>query len=216
MADDSVHTPAQPAHGTTEMLIDRYLPGFDATIIEHVVVNADIPTAWRALCDLDLMRVHTPLLDAAFFVRGVPIRLAGLLGRGTQHPEAPPQLKLSADSVGLEGWLQLGEQPEREIAIGAVGRFWQPNIEWHDVATMTPEQFGGFDEPGWGRIAANWSLRPYGTTRTLASYEARVAVPDAESARAFGRYWRLIRPFVGHIMRATLSTLRDNAERLAR
>ena len=168
MADDSVHTPAQPAHGTTEMLIDRYLPGFDATIIEHVVVNADIPTAWRALCDLDLMRVHTPLLDAAFFVRGVPIRLAGLLGRGTQHPEAPPQLKLSADSVGLEGWLQLGEQPEREIAIGAVDRFWQPNIEWHDVATMTPEQFGGFDEPGWGRIAANWSLRPYGTTRTLA------------------------------------------------
>jgi hypothetical protein len=27
----------------------------------------------------------------------------------------------------LPGWLLLGEQPDRELAFGAVGKFWQPS-----------------------------------------------------------------------------------------
>jgi hypothetical protein len=39
---------------------------------------------------------------------------------------------------------------------------------------------------------------------------------DSVSRRAFGRYWWLIRQFVAHIMRATLQTIRENAEGSAR
>lgn len=195
-----------------EMLIDRYLPAFDATQIEHIVIDVDLETAWAALRDLDLLQVHTPLLDAAMFARGVPIKVASWFGRSA--PAAPPvQLRLTGDSVEMEGWLPLGQLAGREIALGAIGRFWRPNIEWYDVKTMTPEQFGAFDSPGWGRIAANFSLRPYGEHRTLASYEARTAVAGSDAARRFTSYWRLVRPFVGHIMRATLDTLRKTAER---
>jgi len=67
----------------------------------------------------------------------------------------------------------------------------------------------------WGRIASNFSLRPYGV-RTLISYEVRTVTADAESAAWFTRYWRLIRPFVGHIMRATLDAVRVDAERASR
>ena len=77
---------------------------------------------------------------------------------------------------------------------------------------MTPEQFAAFAEPGWGRIAAGISLRPFGDTRTLVSYEARTATHDPAAARGFERYWRLVRPFVGTIMRATLRAVRDSAE----
>jgi len=77
---------------------------------------------------------------------------------------------------------------------------------------MTPDRFAAFEEPGWGRIAANFTLRPYGRRRTLVSYEARTATGDPDAARRFARYWRLVRPFVGHIMRATLATLRRDAE----
>ena len=70
-----------------------------------------------------------------------------------------------------------------------------------------------FAEPGWGRIAVSFSLRAYGERRTLATYECRTAVPDAASRKAFLRYWTLIRPFVGHIMRATLHTLATDADR---
>lgn len=199
------------------MLIDRYLPRFQATQIEHAVVNADIGTTWAALVDLDLLNVHSPLLDAAFFVRGLPSRVMTRLGRapsaGTTGPTA---LRLTGiDEHNLEGWLALGERSGREVAFGAVGRFWKPNIEWYDVTTMTPEQFAAFDEAGWGKIAANFSLRQYGDERTLVSYEARTATTDPDSAQKFARYWTLIRPFVGHVERAALATVRRDAERVA-
>lgn len=205
----SVRTADDPA---TAMLIDRYLPDFDVTVIEHAVVDADVETTWRALLDVDLLDVHSPLLDAAFYVRGLPAKVAAWRGRD-KPSEAPAELKLEGvDEDGLEGWLSLGRIENREIALGAVGRFWKPNIEWYDVTEMTPEEFAGFDEPGWGRIAASFTLRPYGESRTLLSYEARTATNDDDSAKRFARYWGLIRPFVGHVMRAALATVRRDAE----
>lgn len=200
----------------TEMLIDRYLPDFDVTLIEHTVVEADVPTTWAALTDLDLMQVHTPLLDAAMFVRSLPDRVAGWSGRARPDTPPPPEMKLAGEGPPLDGWLALGQIDGFEIAFGAVGRFWQADIEWYDVEGMTPEQFAAFDEPGWGRIAANFSLRAYGPSRTLASYEARTATSDPDAARRFANYWRLVRPFVGHVMRAALDALSDDARALAR
>lgn len=193
------------------MLLDRYLPSCTVTLAEHLVIPADVATTWRALGELDLLRVHTPLLDAAFFVRGLPQRVAGLFGCATPG-EVPSRLTLTGDDGGLEGWLRLGEIAEREITLGAVGRFWTPNIEWYDVTAMTPDEFAAFAEPGWGRIAISLSLRPYGERHTLVSYEARTAVPDPVPARKFAWYWRIIRPFAAHIMRAVLATLRENVE----
>lgn len=88
----------------------------------------------------------------------------------------------------------------------------KPNVEWFDVTEMTPDEFAAFDDPGWGRIAAKFTLRPYGEGRTLLSYEARTATNDDDSAKRFARYWGAVRPFVGHVMRAALATVRRNAE----
>lgn len=211
----SVSGSAAAAPGPGEMLIDRYLPEFDVTLIEHLVVDAEPVATWRALQDLDLMQVHSPLLDAAFFVRGLPVKVSGWFGRTGQTPPSPPELKLMGDGLGMDGWLALGEVTGREIAFGAVGRFWRPNIAWYDVRGMTPERFAAFREPGWGRIAANFSLRQYGAARTLISYEARTATADPDAARDFARYWTVIRPFVGHVMKAALAAVRRDAERPA-
>ncbi|GAA0922569.1 hypothetical protein [Pseudonocardia zijingensis] len=207
MSEVGDRAPTRPV----DMLIDRFLPRFDVMLIEHTVADADVATTWKALRELDLMQVHTPLMDAAVFVRGLPARVAARFGRAGP-PELPRHLLLTGDGPEVEGWLSLGESAEREIAQGAVGRFWQPDIEWYDVSGMTPQQFAAFDEPGWGRIAASFSVRPYGTTRTLISYEARTATGDAAAARRFRLYWVLVRPFVRHIMRAALTSLRRSAE----
>jgi hypothetical protein len=210
----AVSDKASGAALNTEMLIDRYLPRFDVTLIEHTVADADVATTWEALGGLDFAQVHTPLTDAAIFVRALPGRVAGWLGRAAPPP-APSRLPLRGNGPGMPGWLSLGEVPEQEIALGAVGRFWQPDIQWYDVTGMTPERFAAFAEPGWGRIASNFSLRPYGV-RTLISYEVRTLTADPESAARFARYWRLVRPFVGHIMRAALDAVRVDAERASR
>jgi hypothetical protein len=195
------------------MLIDQYLPSFDVTAVEHLVIDVPLQTTWAALKALDLMKVHSPLMDAAVYVRGLPERFAGRSGRARPASPPPTELKLSGVGAGLDGWLALGQNPPHEAAFGAIGRFWKPEMEWYDVSAMTPEQFRAFEVPGWGRIAAGISLRNYGETRTLASYEARTATPDAATARKFGRYWTLVRPFVGHVLGTTLSTLRDDAQR---
>jgi hypothetical protein len=112
-----------------ELLVDRYLSRFDRIVVEHTVVEADVPTTWRALCELDLGRVHTPLMDAATAVRALPARVGRRLGRDVA-PGPPARMPLRGGPP-VAGWLPLGEVAEHEIAVGAVGRFWRrPAIEW--------------------------------------------------------------------------------------
>lgn len=202
-------TPDPPAQPAT-MIIDRQLPRFDVTRIEHRVVDATLPRTWDAIRDLDLMEIHTPLMDAAVFARGLPERVARLLGRDVPPPVELKELRLFGEDAGMPGWVILGEIPRREVAFGAVGRFWSGSIHW---LTVPASEFATFTEPGWGKIAANLSLRPYGEGRTLLTYEARTATTDERSRRRFARYWMLVEPFVGHIMRATLVTIARGAER---
>ncbi len=187
------------------MLIESALPMFDAMIAEHAVVAADPSTTFQTARGLDFLTVRTPLLTASMWVRDLPARLSGKAG-------APPPRLVLADRMGLPGWLMLGEQPNREIAFGAVGKFWRPLIEWRDVPLA---DFSGFAATGWGKIAANFSMVPYGESHTLLSYQCRTTTTDPDSRRRFLRYWWLVRPFVAHIMRATLNTIKADAEAAA-
>jgi hypothetical protein len=183
------------------MLLDDALPTHDVTLAEHMVVHADPERTFAAARNLDFLRVRTPLLVAAMWVRGLPAKLAH------RDETVPPTLVLSEGT--MPGWILLGERPGEEIAFGAVGVFWHPQIEWHEVRA---EEFASFSEPGFGKIACNFSVRPYGEGASLLSYECRTATTDQDSRRAFLRYWRIIRPFVAHIMRATVKTIHDEVE----
>ena len=186
---------------TEALLIDSAMPAYDAVIAEHILVAADPATTFTAARQLNLLTVHSPLLDLSMWLRGVPARLSG------KAAPRMPELVIGPD-MGLPGWTFLGQRPNREIAFGAVGKFWQPNIEWRDVAAG---EFRDFDEPGWGKIAANFSVLPYGASATLLTYECRTQTMDPDSRRRFLRYWHLIRPFVGHVLRATLRQIAANA-----
>jgi hypothetical protein len=192
--------------GTDFLLIESAMPTFDTMIAQHVVVAADPSTTFRAARSLDLLTVRTPLLTASTWIRGLPARMSGKVA-----PQ-PPRLVVG-EGLRLQGWLELGFLTDREIAFGAVGKFWLPVIEWRDV---TPEDFSAFAEPGWGKIAANFSVMRYGEHNTLLSYQCRTVTTDPESRRQFLRYWWLIRPFVAHIMRATVNKIKANAESAAR
>lgn len=198
-----------------EMLIDRALRSFDFTRVEHEVIEADQEEAFAAVRRLDFMNVHSPLMDAAMWVRGVPEKVARATGRRTEPPQDLPSLTLDGLAAGegeLPGWLGLGEEAPREIAFGAIGKFWQLDISWLDPVPTTLEEFTAFDDPGWGKIAATFSVRPYGAGRSLLSYEARTAMTDPESRTKFARYWTVVSPFVGVIMRATLTAVKVDAE----
>jgi hypothetical protein len=180
------------------LLLDELAPAPDASIAAHAIVHAPPAVTFAAAKALDLMTVRTPLLTASFWVRGLP---AKLLGR--EEPPPPGPLTLEGD-LGIPGWMQLGERPGREIAFGAVGDFWHPVIRWN--LDVTPAEFARFAEPGWGKIACSYAVADYGR-QSLVTYECRTTITDDESRAKFVRYWWLVRPFVQHVMNATVRTI---------
>lgn len=200
------------------MLIDEVLPEFDATIAEHIVVDAPCDGVYEAAREMDFLQVHSPTVDALMFVRGLPERVGRRLRR-RPPPPPPPSMRLadmfdgSADEDVLPGWVALGESPGRELVFGAIGRIWQPDIDWRSVPA---EDFREFNEPGYAKIAAGFSVRSYGADRTLLSYEARTVATDAAARTKFLRYWSLVGRFVRIVMRAGVVTVKDLAERGSR
>jgi hypothetical protein len=186
---------------TERMLIESAMPAYDVVIAKHAIVRADPSTTFHAARTLDLLTVRTPLLAASIWLRALPARWVGRA--------APPLPQLVVATGGLPGWVVLGERPGREIAFGAVGKFWRPVIEWCDVP---PSEFSSFARRGWGKIAANFSVTPYGDRSTLLTYECRTVTTDPEARNRFLWYWRFIRPFVGHIMQVTVEKIKSDAE----
>lgn len=187
---------------TDTLILDQMVPRGDAEIAAHAIVEAPPAAVYGAARSLDFLTVHSPLLDASMWVRGLADRLAG------STVEVPPTMTLEGIGEGLPGWLLFGSTEGHEIAFGAVGRFWTPKIEWRPVAV---EEFADFTEPGWGKIGCAFVVTPYGVARSMLTYECRTITTDDESRRRFRRYWMVVRPFVGHIMRATVRTIAASA-----
>jgi len=188
------------------MLLDDLLPEYDATRIEHRVIDAPIAAAYAATLDADFLRAarENPAVHTLFAVRGAAERMVGSMrGVSAAAPPGPDRLRL-ADLPEEGEWIRLGEDPPQEIAFGVIGRFWDGVTAWERIDT---DGFRSFDRPGFARIACNFSLRPYGAGRTLVSYEARTRATDPRSRAAFLRYWRAVAPGVGLVMRAQLAVI---------
>src|SRR5205807_5280113 len=79
-------------------------------------------------------------------------------------------------------------RPRDEIALGLVGQFWRPVIEF---ATVTAESFRDFAEPGYAKTIYSLSVRALEDRRTLLSGVMRTATTDEHARRWFRRYWTL-------------------------
>jgi hypothetical protein len=196
--------------GSEPMLLDRLLAAFDATRIEHRVIPVGLAEAYEATRQADFRRAwrDSVAVRALFALRGAGERMAAVARR--RPPVAAPEVAaLRLAGMPSHGdWVLLGEAPPHEIAFGAIGRFWAGETVWEQIDA---DAFARFDRPGLGKIACNFSLRPYGHEHTLVSYEARTAITDDASRRAFLRYWRALSPFIGVVMRSQLRVVADEA-----
>jgi hypothetical protein len=215
------HQPAPPTVAGAErfaispgdgafMLLDDLVPRFDVVRREHRVIEGDIGTVHAAVLQADFLRAVTsnPGVRTLFAARSAGERIAARVrGLGFAEPPAPDSLRLA--DMGVHGdWVRLGDDPPREIAFGAVGRFWGGETMWEELDAA---DFATFDQPGFAKIGCNFSLRPYGRDRTLVSYEARTVATDDESRRAFLRYWRAVAKGVGVVMRSQLRVVAREA-----
>ena len=196
-------TAATTSPPAAPLMLDWLLPEFDATIVEHRVVEGDPEAIYRAITTVDMAEIpkHYAAVRVLFAARGAAERLVNaLLGRPTPAPLPEGALRLG-DMPEHGDWVKLSVEPPDEFAFGVVGRFWGAETVWE---TIDADHFVAFDRPGFAKIACSISLRPYGTAHTLVSYEARTQALDPESRAHFLRYWRVVRPGVAIVMRAFL------------
>lgn len=203
-------TQTQPETAPAPMLIERLLPDFDATRIEHRVIPGDIQTVYAAMREADLLRAvsENPAVRIIFALRAAFERLASAIHRQLLPPAEEPESMRVGDMPTHGEWILLGEDPPVEFAFGVIGRFWGGETVWEEIDAA---EFADFDRPGLGKIAANFHLKPHGSDRMLVSYEARTKATDAAARKAFLRYWRPLSPFIGVVMRSALRVIESDA-----
>lgn len=160
--------------------IQKELPEPRHTEVHRIFVSASPAKAWEMARHFDMAEI--PWIRMLFDVRTLPSRLAG-------HP-AETDKRLGVDQIADNntGFMILYEEPGTEVVIGSVGQFWHLHIPF---ASVSPEAFKGFNEPGWGKLA--WSIRvePYLSGATI-SLELRTTATDDESWGKLNRYYHLI------------------------
>jgi hypothetical protein len=197
------------------MIVDDFMPTFDVSDAVATVVDADLATTWDALMDVDLIEVgrRRPLVGMLGALRVLPEIVSHLL-HGEAPPAAPRQLRLremSSLPQDKGGWILLGERARDEIALGLVGKFWRPVIEFAKVA---PASFRDFAEPGYAKTIYSLSVRSVGDRRTLLSGVMRTTTTDEHARRWFRRYWTFGVGSGAHILvYGLLDVTREMAER---
>jgi hypothetical protein len=172
------------------MLVDEFLPEYDISDTVAAVVDADLATTWNTLMEVDLIEVgrRRPLVGILGAIRILPDVISHILHG--EPPQRPPEHLRLRDITQLPmddgGWVLLGERPHDEIALGLVGKFWRPVIEF---ANVPAEQFPSFAEPGFAKTIYSLSVRTLGSHRTLLSGTMRTATTDERARRWFRRYW---------------------------
>lgn len=196
------------------MPVDEFLPVFDVSDESATVVEADCGTVWAALMDADLLEVgrRAPLAGILGALRMFPEIISHLL-HGERPPRAPDSMRLGElPAVPAEkgGWIMLAMRPQNEIALGLVGKFWRPVIEFADVPA---EDFVDFSEPGWGKTLYLLAVDPLGEDRTLLTAVMRTATTDEHARRWFRRYWTFGVGSGAHVLvGALLDMVREAAE----
>jgi hypothetical protein len=195
-------------------LHEELLPVYDVCDQLALVTRADPETAWRALGELDLIELgrRRPLIGALSAIRALPAIAAAVLHGG--RPQSPPKrlrlAELSDAPAGEGGWTLLGERPGRELALGLVGRFWRPVIEFAEVSA---EGFREFDRPGYAKTVYSFEVRPLAEGGSLLVGTMRTATTDERARRSFRRYWALGVGSGAHVMvNAMLERVREIAE----
>jgi hypothetical protein len=193
---------------------DDFLPVYDVSDEVAIVVDADPQTVWEALTDVDLLEVgkRVPLAGVLGALRMLPEIVSHLLhGELPAKPPKSMRLRETAEMpAGQGGWVLLGERPGEELALGLVGKFWRPVIEY---AQVSADAFRDFAEPGYAKTIYDLSIRPLVDGKSLLSGLMRTATTDEHSRRWFRRYWTFGVGSGAHVLvQALLEAVRDAAE----
>ena len=186
---------------TEPLLLDEFVPQYDHAVVYSHVFRAPPQKCFDALVNMDILQV--PVIRLLIRAREVPQRLADAVrGPGAEAKEGSWPATFRVRDLAALGWIKLGERPGAELAFGIVNKPWQP-VSSQLGQPVLAEQFAGFDQPGFAKIAESTRVDPYGERFSIVTVESRVALTDEDSRRRFRRYWLMMGPFI-RLIRPTI------------
>jgi hypothetical protein len=193
----------KPTRYPRDELLDRFLPNPEVDEYHQLEVRAPAAITLAAAKETDLQTA--PIAKAIFWLRAVPALLRG-------EPFRPQGSRgIVAETLSL-GWGVLAEEPDREIVIGAYTQPWHEQVTFH---SLPPEEFAGFNQPGYVKIAWTLGAEPLGPNASLLVTRTRAVATDPEARRRFRRYWAPMSAGIILIRYAGLPRMRKEAERRA-
>ena len=190
------------ARDESDALLDGAMPRYDIVERHHIRVAAPAPVTFAAASEIALMQ--------SWPVRLIFRARERIMG-ATPQPSSASQPFLSfARSIG---WGVLAETPQSQIVMGAVTQPWLADVVFRP---LSPEDFAGFSEPGYVKIA--WTIRadPLGDAHSIFRTETRAIATDPLARARFRRYWSLASPGIILIRWLMLNPVKTAAERRAR
>jgi hypothetical protein len=179
------------------VLIDRFLPEYDEVEHHEAAVDAPADRTYRAVKEIDLAR--SPVVLALLAARGLPHLFTGAV---------KPKRRLTLDDIIESGFVVLAEEPNRELVLGIVGKFWQLSSGVHRIE---PDEFVDFDTPGYAKAVWDFVVSERAGGGSTVTTETRIVSTDG-ARRKFSWYWRLIGPFSALIRRVVLGQIKRDAE----
>jgi hypothetical protein len=183
-------------------LLDGVMPAYEFSERHETLVEAPPERVFAAL--KAATPAELPLTRVLLAIRGLPSLMVRRRRPISLH-------RTLLDSFAGAGFLVLGEEPERELVLGAVGRFWRP-VGNLPVPIRDPAAFAAFEEPDHAKAAVSFELALADHATRLIT-ETRIQTTDDAARKKFARYWRLIRPGSGLIRRDMLRAVRRRATR---
>jgi hypothetical protein len=175
-------------------MLEYLLPAPRKLEVDTIDLASPPAAVWNHVRHGDLG--SSPFVRALFAVRTLPSRLHGT-------PAEPPGVRLDdlRSTPERPGFQVLGEDPEHELTVGAIGKVWQLEIPF--VHVDGADAYASFREPGWIKVA--WAIRvePLGDASARLTIEVRVDATDEASWTRFAHYWHIIGPG-SHFIRHTL------------
>ncbi len=183
-------------------LLDEYLLVYEFRELHATHVRARPARTFRVI--KAVTSAELPIMRTLLAIRALPALVGGRRGLrlGGAHP--------LVESAIQAGFILLGEVPDQELVLGAVGQPWKVGGGGRTmIATAADYQL--FSWPGYVKMATNFFLQESADTVILRT-ETRIHATDVAARRAFGWYWRVIYPGSALIRREWLRAIRRRAE----
>jgi len=177
-------------------LLDREMPRWHFRERHALAIDAAPGAIWRAVHDVRPDQVR--FMRELFWLRGLPARLTG------RHVASGGGAESLLEIAKGGGFVLLAEQPEREVVLGTIGRFWELNTRPLRFADATA--FRAFADPSYARAAITFRLE-----KSCLYTETRIVIDDRVAHRRFALYWLFVRPGSALLRRTWLQAIARQA-----